>query len=339
MRYFLIELLEKEENSENVKKYPLVKTFNTDDSLSITQTFLNTQNKITFSDDMTLYVNNKKIYDRNNVCPSGKCLNKAGFNINYNVSNNLDANKVTNMTLINSVTYIPDKTDKYIFSKPYGKYFLYLENKNTVHLYLNPLQNSKVIKNVYDRKRIYNSIAYKHCKRVQYKDPICPCLPRLESDKNNNLCMSSLYTPTIKNEIKNSFLNRPDEYAQMEKMCPFSNNKCDTTNPFIKALVGKQPNMDITFNTCLVDISASNGNVNNNGGIKINNTCGSKKKTPKSQLPSTPTPTPTATPKSINSNSDKEVVPTFQKNLFVKKNLIILICIVIIIIISILLLY
>jgi hypothetical protein len=194
--------------------------------------------------------------------------------------NNLTNQTESNITNSNLIT-INNKENKYIFSKPFGKYILYLKDKDNVSLRYNPVPRPEY-SNYVNNSNIKTATDYiiETCFETNLEEPFCKCIwrPNTSSDydiRDRQFCMNDLLGGTnIRSIIETK--TPKDSYTNVAKFCDCSNPSCLDEHPYKKKLrqiIGECPSNLITT---ICNTSFDAGNKLQTGDVSVQQKCGAE---------------------------------------------------------------
>jgi hypothetical protein len=193
--------------------------------------------------------------------------------------NNLTNNNNSDTTISNLVT-LKNKTNKYIFSKPFGKYVLYLPNKNDVSLRYNPVPRPEYSKyaNSTNRKTATDYVI-ETCFETNLEEPFCSCIQRINTSNDNDtrdrqFCMNELLgSENLRKIIEQK---QGSAYNDIAKNCDCSNPSCGTDHPYrlrLRELIGTCPS-NLVVTICNTSFDA--GSKLQTGDVNVQQKCGAE---------------------------------------------------------------
>jgi hypothetical protein len=249
-------------------RYVTVRTFSQTDSNTISSALKSGSNKVYFGDDEGVI----------------------SIDGNTNFKNGLTgiSDPALSTLLPNNIVNSDSVDDKYVFSKPNGKWILYCQNKDNLFLLQNPVPRPEWDICYKNASNVTVQQTIQSCLKTDGKDPVCKYLDGDNEEPDDNFCMNDLLTPATRKVMKKG--DRTG-YANILSFCDCSKKGYDTF-PFIKTYRTNTPcPSSLAFSVCNTSIDA--GRDLKAGNVNIEQKCGANQTNAPSSMGGSP---PTGSP-------------------------------------------
>jgi|688.fasta_scaffold214504_3 hypothetical protein len=268
-------ILNKFKNNTEQNRYFIITNFNTSDSDLLIEALKSGNFKVYFNDNGVIEIKKGSVTTKK-------------FNNNMTNASSIDIG-------VSNLVKMKDYKQKYIFSKPWGSYLLYIDNQKVTMRY-NPIPRELANTVTSANRQSYNDYVIDVCMETDKLEPTCFCIHRDNDshpdDKNSTeFCMDDLLGPELNKLAKRN----AGSGGYIGPQCHCYNPRCNENNPYrVNSIVKLSPpgitpcptSKNITICNTSFDARSIEA-----GDIAVEQKCGGSGDT-NASIPSTPVSSP-----------------------------------------------
>jgi hypothetical protein len=215
-------IINKFKNNTGPNRYITIYNFNSSDNQLLLEALKSGNYKVYFNDDGVIEI-------------------KKGAETIKKFKNSVTGNNSIDITTSNQVK-MKDYTQKYVFSRPWGAYLLYIDNQKIKILY-NPIPRELANTVTSANRKSYNDYIIDVCFDTDKLDPVCYCIHRdndehKDDPNSTEFCMDNLLGPELNKLAKRN----QGAGGYIGPQCHCYNPRCDESHPYrVNAIIKLSP--------------------------------------------------------------------------------------------------